>query len=243
MIAGLIFYFCAFVLLIVLLVSIEDIADWLLARPWIPRVFRPVLRWVSEWNYKKGWILFGVWAILALGLPTVYEFPRWGIGNKQSTWVFSRHGWPDQKNGFRPVRQLPWYGMPHSFSWHDVILSQEIPVGPVRTSSVFVIEDAKLFKKYRITLELRGESWLDFLLDINNAQPSRSVFCLHDVSLVLNNFSCVLQQAQMPIDDVPEHAEVLCNRWLESQDIDAVRAVLVSVENVANPERNVWIQQ
>lgn len=239
---------CYVVIVTVLFLSLEayasDIARWILAR-WhnAPVKVAAFLKRIHD-HQPIGLrpFLFLLWvAVLSLSVMS-YEFPRISFGEEGKTWMIRMSSKPGDKTSYSALRELPWYGRPHSLSYYDNIVPERVPVGPVRETSVFYVKDVALFKEHKITLEMYGESWLDYLLDINNAQPANSPFHLHDHTLVTNNLACVLQQADMPIDDVPSRAAELCNNWLESQGIDSVQVRLVSTERVANPERTVTVK-
>jgi hypothetical protein len=240
MIAYALFFIIATIACCVLPFVSEDVADWLLERKRTPRFARPLLLTISTCSWIRGWAFFGVWIVLVIGLPAVYEFPRWEK-DKNQTWLLERNDIKGRKIQFQAARSVPWYGAFHRFSLDGLGLTASVPIGPVRKRTVITVEDVKLFKKYRITLDIHGDDWLEFVLDMNNAQSNPNPFQFYlDEKFVTNNFVCVLQQAQMPVDQVPGQAVALCNAWLESQDIDSVQAVLVKVENMANPERLVW---
>lgn len=244
MIAFLFYFLVVTVLFILFEACASDIARWALAR-WHKapvRVAAFFRRIQDDKPVGLRPLLFLLWvAVLSLSVMS-YEFPRISFGSEGKMWMIRMSSQPGHKTNYGVLQELPWYGKFHDVSCYDNVVSERVPIGPVHETSVFYVKDAALFREYKITLEVRGQSWLDYLLDINNAQPANNPFRLHDHILVANNFACVLQQADVPIDDVPSLAVELCGNWLESQEIDSVQVRLVSAERVANPERTVTVK-
>lgn len=184
-------------------------------------------------GYFHFWIGFCVWIFLVFGIPNVYEFgPILGRGYV----IFV----PQNEKQDMELKRLDWFGTTQSIGTDAYCFyTPDRKYDFTTLRRTFTVNDASRNKIVSFKIGLNVE-YPKFIFQIARIHPPRG-FELQNEILVFNNLGCIFQQADMPVEELPQHAVALAEKWLKEKGITAASVFLEDVVKHPNPERTVSV--
>lgn len=179
--------------------------------------------------------MLGIWLLFIFAIPCVYEFGS--VFYQQYMVLYS------SETKVSTLHKIPWYGKSHPFGIDVYAFAMSKGEDIEHLNKKILVTDTKENKRIflPVSCTLEYPKFIQQTTRITKeTKQNESVWTTRiNEKIFMERLGEVLQQADVSVDQLPNEAEKLIQKWFDDQGITSV---VCKIENTVNPQRNVEIE-